>query len=301
MTLISPEVLAGRLADPSLRIVDVRWYLGQPGRGRAAYDEGHLPGALFVDLDGDLSTHGGPGRHPLPEPEAFTARLGRLGIGSDHTVVAYDDAGGWVAARLWWMLDNLGHRRVAVLDGGLPAWRAAGLPVTKVAPALPPARLHLAGRWTRVVDRDEVRGRLGSIILLDARAGARYRGETEPIDPVAGHIPTAMSAPYEDNLGPDGRFLSAEALAHRFRALAANGPGGADIVTSCGSGTSACHHALAMRVAGLPDPLLYVGSWSDWSTAGYPVATGPAPGDPPDVPTGTAGRRSDATVDPSSG
>jgi thiosulfate/3-mercaptopyruvate sulfurtransferase len=298
MTLISPDELAARLGDPALRVVDVRWYLGQPGRGRAAYDQGHVPGALFLDLDDDLSAHGGPGRHPLPDPAAFAARLGEFGIGSRHTVVAYDDAGGWVAARLWWMLDNLGHESAAVLDGGLPAWLAAGHPITTATPGWPPARLDVAERWTRVVDRDEVRGRLGSIVLLDARGGARYRGETEPIDPVAGHIPTAVSAPYESNLGPDGRFLPPDELARRFRALAADGPESADVVTSCGSGTSACHHALAMRVAGLPDPLLYVGSWSDWSTAGYPVATGAAPGDPPHAPAASAvGRRPSGVVD----
>ena len=275
---ISLAALAARLDDPDLRIVDVRWYLGQPGRGRTAYDAAHLPRATYLDLDEDLSARGGAGRHPLPSPEAFARRLGSAGIGSQHLVVAYDDCGGWVAARLWWMLEDLGHRRAAVLDGGLPAWQAAGLPLTTGIPRWPPTRPGLGSHWTRVIDRDALRARLGSVVVLDARAAPRYRGEVEPIDPAAGHIPTALNAPTDGNLGPDGRFLPPEVLARRFTAL---GAGERQVVTSCGSGVSACHHALAMRIAGLPDPLLYVGSWSDWSRAGYPVATGAEPGDPP--------------------
>ena len=273
---------AARPDGPRLRIVDARWYLGEPGRGRAAYDTGHLPGAIHLDLDADLADlRMGPGRHPLPDPAAFVAHLGALGIADDDLVVAYDDVGGWVAARLWWMLDNLGHERIAVLDGGIGAWEAAGHALTTEIPMWPPARLDLPrSTWSRVVDRDELRGRLGDVVLLDARGAPRYRGETEPIDPVAGHIPTALNRPVADNLDADGRFLAPEALARGF--VDAGAGGDRDTVTSCGSGTSACHHALAMRVAGLPDPILYVGSWSDWSTAGFPVAVGEAPGDPPD-------------------
>ncbi len=289
MSLISVDELAARQGDPGLRIVDVRWYLGEPGRGRAAYDAGHLPGAIHLDLDDDLADlAAGPGRHPLPDPGAFIGRLGAAGIGTGDTVVAYDDVGGWVAARLWWMLDDLGHADMHVLDGGIGAWEAAGHPLTTEVPAWPPARLELPrDAWTRTIDRDALRARLGAVVLLDARAAPRYRGETEPIDPVAGHIPTALNRPVADNLAPDGRFRSPPELAAAFADLDAGGGlsggagGGRDIVTSCGSGTSACHHALAMRIAGLPDPLLYVGSWSDWSTAGYPVATGPDPGEPP--------------------
>lgn len=281
MALISPENLATKLDDPNLRLVDVRWVLGQPGAGRAKYDAGHLPGAIFLDLDTDFSTHGGPGRHALPSPADFRDRMAEAGIGTDDLVVVYDDVGGWVASRLWWMLDNLGHERVAVLDGGIPAWIAAGLPVTTETANRAETSLDLAPTWTKTIDRDQLRGRLGEVTLLDARAAPRYRGEVEPIDPVAGHIPTARNAPTDGNLGPDGRFLPADALAERFRALGADGSDG-KVVTSCGSGTSATHHALAMRVAGLPDPILYVGSWSDWSTAGYPVATGLEPGAPPD-------------------
>ncbi|MGH2513910.1 MAG: sulfurtransferase [Candidatus Limnocylindrales bacterium] len=283
MSLISPEDLARRLDDPDLRIVDVRWYLGKPGAGRLAYDAGHLPGAIYVDLDQDLVARSGPGRHPLPEPGTFAARLGELGIGSRSFVVAYDDVGGWVAARLWWMLDNLGHRAVTVLDGGLPAWTSLGQPLTtEVVVPPPPADLRLADHWSRTVDREGLLGELraqGRPVILDARAGPRYRGEVEPIDPAAGHIPTALSAPTDGNLGADGRFLAPAELGERFRGLGAES---GNVVTSCGSGVSACHNALAMRVAGLPDPILYPGSWSDWSTAGFPGAVGPEPGLPPD-------------------
>ncbi len=282
MPLISPEELSIRIDEPDLRIVDVRWYLGKPGAGRAAYEDGHVPEAIHLDLDAGLTAAHGPGRHPLPEPDDLAASLAAAGIGDGDYVVAYDDVGGWVAARLWWMLDNLGHARIAVLDGGLQAWTALGLPITTDEPEFEPAELHLAGHWSRVVDRGDLLGQLRSHrppVVLDARAGPRYRGEVEPIDPAAGHIPTARHAPTDGNLGPDGRFLSPGELRSRFTALGAEG---ADVVTSCGSGVSACHNSLAMRIAGLPDPILYPGSWSDWSTAGYPIATGPEPGPAPD-------------------
>jgi thiosulfate/3-mercaptopyruvate sulfurtransferase len=276
--LASVDALAARLGAADVRVVDCRWYLGRPGAGRDAYRAAHIPGATHLDLDADLSAPQGPGRHPLPSPEAFATRLAALGIGREHEVVGYDDAGGWVAARLWWMLDNLGHPRARVLDGGWGAWRAAGQPTTSEEPDFPPAVPWTPGAgWSRIVDREWVKRRLGHVVLLDARAAPRYRGEIEPIDPVAGHIPTALSAPTDGNLGPDGRFLPPTDLAARYRALGAD-PGTAEVVTSCGSGTSACHHALAMRVAGLADPILYVGSYSDWSTAGEPVATGAEPG-----------------------
>jgi thiosulfate/3-mercaptopyruvate sulfurtransferase len=265
-----------------LRIVDCRWSLGKPGAGRAAYDAGHLPGAIHLDLDDDLADrdgYGAPGRHPLPSPLDVATRLGRLGIGDEHLVVAYDDVGGWVAARVWWMLDNLGHREVAVLDGGIAAWTEAGGTLTTERPSWPAAQLHLADAWSGVISREELKARLGSVVVLDARAAARYRGEVEPIDPIAGHIPTARSAPIDGNL-VDGRFRSPGELHDRFAALGADGSEG-QVVTSCGSGTSAIHHTIAMRLAGLPDPILYVGSYSDWSRSGEPVVTGPEPGDPP--------------------
>jgi len=284
--LISVAELAESVADPNLVIVDTRWYLGRPGAGHEAYLAGHIPGAIHLDLDDDLAdlddpaAFGAPGRHPLPEPRTWTAAMGTRGIGNDSRVVGYDDVGGWVAARLWWMLDNLGFERVAVLDGGIGAWTAAGLPMAtgEEAPRAP-RPLALRNAWTGIIEREDLRRRLGSLVLLDARAAPRYRGEVEPIDPVAGHIPTAISAPIDGNLGPDGRLLDAEALRARYEALGLNGSG--DVVTSCGSGTSATHHSLAMRLAGLPDPILYVGSYSDWSRSGLPVAVGPEPGEPP--------------------
>jgi thiosulfate/3-mercaptopyruvate sulfurtransferase len=293
--LISVSELAGEMPGPAgddLVVVDVRWYLGRPGDGRRAYLDGHIPGAIHLDLDDDLTDLGGlgaPGRHPLPSPADFAARLAQAGVGDATLVVAYDDAGGWVAARRWWMLDNLGHNRpgrggVAVLDGGWKAWTEAGLPVsTDVPRALDPSAgtaIHLDDRWTNVILRDDLRDRLGSLVLLDARAAPRYRGEVEPIDPVAGHIPTAISAPWDGDVGPDGRLLPRDSLRDRFASVGITDA--ATVVTSCGSGTSACLHSLAMRAAGLPDPVLYVGSYSDWSRSGYPVATGPEPGPPPE-------------------
>jgi len=283
--LISTAELAERLEDADLRIVDARWYLGKPGAGRAAYLEGHIPGAIHLDLDADLSDlagFGAPGRHPLPDPATFAERMGRAGIGTDTLVVAYDDSGGWVAARLWWMLDNLGHAArggVRVLDGGWQAWTGEGRPVSTDVPTPEPQEVELGDRWTRVIARGELADRLGSVTLLDARAPARYRGEIEPVDPVAGHIPTALSAPWEANLGPNGRFLPPEALRQRFEAFDAFGSG--ELVASCGSGTSACHHVLAARVAGVSDPVLYVGSYSDWSRSNMPIAVGPEPGPRP--------------------
>ncbi len=283
MSLISPVELAALLDDTDLRIADVRWSLAAPTAGRVAYAEAHLPGAVFVDLDAVLTAPTGPGRHPLPDPAAFAAALGTLGIGRAHRVVAYDDAGGTVAARLWWMLDVLGHGRAAVLDGGIAAWRAAGLPLTAKAlarAAVPPEERVAAMRaWPQTIDRAALTPRLGALILLDARAPERYRGEIEPIDPVAGHIPTAVNASTASFLAPDGRFLARDALRARFEAL--GGAGEQPVVVSCGSGVNACQLALAMRAAGLPDPLLYAGSYSDWSRSGMPIATGDAPGEPP--------------------
>jgi thiosulfate/3-mercaptopyruvate sulfurtransferase len=274
MSLISPEELLARLEDPTLRICDVRWWLTDPAKGRRDYEAAHLPGAIFVDTDSDLVAAEGPGRHPLPSPAAFAARMAALGIGDEHEVVAYDDAGGTVAARLWWMLDDLGHARSRVLDGGIGAWVAAGGPLTARVPSFPPAPLSLRGSWSRTIEREALAERLraGDVTLLDARAPERYRGDVEPVDPVAGHIPGALSRPTAGNLGPDGRFLDPAALRARFEGL------GDDIVNQCGSGINACHNLLAMRVAGLPDARLYPGSYSDWSRSGMPVATGNEPG-----------------------
>jgi thiosulfate/3-mercaptopyruvate sulfurtransferase len=297
--LLSVERLARWLeAGERPVVVDVRWYLAKPGAGHAAYLEGHLPGAIFLDLDADLADPdglGAPGRHPLPTPEAFRDRMAAAGIGDGSVVVGYDDVGGWVAARLWWMLDSLGFGRrgidgewAGVLDGGIKAWVEAGNALETEVPPAPdaPASLTLDGKWHGVIEREELKDRLGSVTLLDARAAPRYRGEVEPIDPVAGHIPTAISAPFDTNLDLSGRMLGPGALRARFEELGISADLGAgddhrDVVTSCGSGTSAAHHSLAMRVAGLPDPILYVGSYSDWSRSGEAVATGEEPGEPP--------------------
>jgi thiosulfate/3-mercaptopyruvate sulfurtransferase len=284
--LVSVADLAAQLQDPDLVVVDVRWYLGKPGAGREAYLEAHVPGAIHLDLDTDLAdlgnpnAFGAPGRHPLPDPRTWATAMGARGIGNDSRVVAYDDVGGWVAARLWWMLDALGFEAISLLDGGIGAWMAAGLAVSSgEEPSPAPRPFALAARWTGVIERDDLRAKLGSVLLLDARAAPRYRGETEPVDPIAGHIPTAVNATIADNLGPDGRLLAPEALRSRFEALGAGAS--SEVVTSCGSGTSAAHHSLAMRIAGLPDPILYVGSYSDWSRSGYPIATGAESGGPP--------------------
>ena len=272
MSLISAEALLARIDDPDLRLADVRWWLSDPAKGRRDYDTGHLPCAVFVDLDTDLVASEGPGRHPLAEPAAFLRRMEALGFDAASHIVAYDDAGGTVAARLWWMLDDLGHARVEVLDGGIQAWVAAGGLLTTTVPAPVRGRLDLRERWSRTIDRAALIAQLGNVAIVDARAPERYRGDIEPIDPVAGHIPTAVSLPTGGNLDGDGRLRPAAELRNRFESL------GDEVVVACGSGVNACHNALAMRVAGLPDPLLYPGSYSDWSRSRLPVATGDDPG-----------------------
>jgi len=292
--LVSVDRLAGWLAEPNPPVVvDLRWYLGKPGAGHAAFLDGHIPGAIFLDLDDDLADlhgYGAPGRHPLPSPEAFVARMSAAGIGDGSRVVGYDDVGGWVAARLWWMLDNLGFGRrgvagewVGVLDGGIRSWVEADRSLEAGDAQRPKAAtaLTLGGTWRGVIEREALKARLGTLTLLDARAPERFRGEVEPVDPVAGHIPTAISAPFAPNLDTSGRMKDADGLRARFADLGITPTSGGDVVISCGSGTSATHHSLAMRVAGLPDPILYVGSYSDWSRSGEAVATGPEPGDPP--------------------
>ncbi|MCY7416986.1 MAG: nitroreductase family protein [Chloroflexi bacterium] len=269
--------LAARLAAPDVVVCDVRWHLGAPERGRTEYAQERIPGARYVDLDTDLADHGvqGRGRHPLPDPLVFAARMGGLGIGPDTTVIAYDDGSGVPASRLWWMLDALGHASVRLLDGGIAAWRGAGLPLEDGDPVTHvPATLSLATVWPRTIEREELAGRIGDLMLLDVRAAERYRGETEPVDPKPGHIPGAISAPSVANAGADGLLRPADELAQRFVDLGADT---GEVVVSCGSGVTACHTALAIRRAGLPDPILYAGSYSDWVTAGLPVVTGNEP------------------------
>jgi thiosulfate/3-mercaptopyruvate sulfurtransferase len=278
--IIGVTELAARLGSPDLVVCDTRWYLGAPQRGRTEYAAEHVPGGWFLDLDTDLADHHvtGRGRHPLPDPVVFARRMAELGVGPDTTVVGYDDGSGVPAARLWWMLDALGHRSVRMLDGGIAAWRAAGQPLESGSgPAArpDPVTLSLKTAWPRTVERDELRERIGELTLLDVRASERYRGEVEPVDPQPGHIPGAISAPSATNVGADGLLRAADELSARFGDL---GAADGDVVVSCGSGVTACHTALAMRIAGLPDPILYIGSYSDWVTAGLPVVTGGAPG-----------------------
>jgi thiosulfate/3-mercaptopyruvate sulfurtransferase len=281
--LIDVRELRGRAATGAgVVICDTRWYLGGPDRGRLEYLAGHIPGALFVDLDTDLADHAAPGqlgRHPLPDPIAFARRMGELGIGPDSTVVAYDDGSGVPASRLWWMLDALGHRHVRVLDGGIAAWLAAGETLESGTGREPtPVALSLAPAWPRTIEREALRARMDEVMLLDVRAPERYRGEVEPVDPKPGHIPGSFSAPDAANVGPDGLLRAPDELLARFESL---GAASGEVVVSCGSGVTACHTALAMRVAGLADPVLYAGSYSDWVNAGLPVVTGSEPGASP--------------------
>ncbi len=247
------------------RICDLRWDLTDPTRGEASYEAGHIPGAVFVDLDRDLAAAPGTnGRHPLPAPSAFANTLGSLGIGPDSHVVAYDDVGGRIAARLWWMLRSIGHELVQVLDAGYQSWVAAGheIETGNVIPA--GVSYPDPGAFEGVVTVDELDDR----ILIDARNPDRYRGDHEPVDPKAGHIPGAHNVPTGENLDETGRFRAATDLADLYSRFPS------DVVVSCGSGVTACHDALAMVAAGREMPDVYVGSFSEWSRRDLPVSTG---------------------------
>jgi thiosulfate/3-mercaptopyruvate sulfurtransferase len=264
--LFDPARLLERRGDPGLVVVDCQWRLGSPAEGERDYLEAHVPGAAHLDVDRDLSGRPGEaGRHPLPEPETFEAAARRAGIREGSEVVAYDEAGAGGAARLWWLLRHHGHDAARVLDGGLRAWREAGGPLRagpeQIAPGDFRSRARAPARARDTVSAEELLA--GTLTLLDARAPERYRGETEPFDPVAGHIPGARSVPFAD-LAPDGRFLPPEELRRR---LATEG----EAVAYCGSGISACTLVLAAEAAGLPRPRLYPGSWSEWSRRGLPV------------------------------
>ena len=289
-TLISATELAGRLNAPDLRVFDVRHDLMDHAAGRRAYEQGHISGARYLDHETELAAPrtGKNGRHPLPTREALASLLAAYGVGPDTFVVAYDASGGMYAAHLWWMLRWLGHERVAVLDGGWQGWTAAGLPTSTAqpaaadetrAPSAPYAEQTespslLSEALVGTVDADTVLANLAApaFTVLDARAANRYRGEVEPMDPVAGHIPGALNRPNGENLQADGRFKDAAQLRAEFTALL----GGRDpstIVHQCGSGITACHNLLAMEVAGLPGSRLYPGSWSEWcSDTARPVA-----------------------------
>jgi thiosulfate/3-mercaptopyruvate sulfurtransferase len=278
--LITAQELAAQLGDLRLRVVDLRHDLMKPGAGRAAWAAGHIPGAIHLDLDEDLSGSktGRNGRHPLPDPLELAQVLSQAGIGDSDRVVVYDDAGGAFAARLWWMLRWLDHDAVCVLDGGWQAWNGAGLPVSTDAPAPVPTvfTLRVPQPWT--VDANGVASGLadGSLVVVDARAPERYRGEVEPIDPVGGHIPGALNRFMRLNLDESGRFKPGAALRVEFETLL-GGRSSGELVCQCGSGVTACHNLLALEVAGLPGARLYPGSWSEWcSDPARPVATGVA-------------------------
>ncbi|MGW7197446.1 sulfurtransferase [Streptomyces chryseus] len=272
--IITAAELVGELsADRPPVLLDVRYQMGGP-HGRAAYEAGHLPGAVFVDLEAELADPPGPGgRHPLPDVEEFGAVMRRAGVRHDTSVVVYDGGQGWAAARAWWMLRWTGHPDVRVLDGGLAVW--AG-PVETGIPAPATGDFRPVPGAVPLLDADQAAELARTGLLLDARAGERYRGEVEPIDRVAGHIPGAVSAPTMENVGADGRLLPASELAARFASLGAGGD--RPVGVYCGSGVSAAQQVLALEVAGIP-AALYVGSWSQWSADGSrPVATGADPG-----------------------
>jgi thiosulfate/3-mercaptopyruvate sulfurtransferase len=280
----------GRGAPPVL--LDVRWKLGGPP-GIDSYRAGHLPGAVYVDLDTDLAAPPGDGgRHPLPAAPDFAAAMRRAGVRAGRPVVVYDDGDSTIAARAWWMFRYFGHDQVRVLDGGYRAWAAAGQPVTTDEPRVTPGDFTAAPGHLPVLDAAGAAALARSGVLLDARAGERYRGETEPVDPVAGHIPGALSAPTAANVDADGRFLPPAGLRRRFAELgvpagqASGSPAGDGAPANalpavgayCGSGVTAAHEVLALTLAGIP-AALYVGSWSGWTAdRSRPVATGPDPG-----------------------
>ncbi|MEM7159100.1 MAG: sulfurtransferase [Myxococcota bacterium] len=284
-TLIDPETLAAHLASPGSQrwvLVDCRFALGDPEAGPRAHAEGTIAGARHAHLDRDLSgpiVPGETGRHPLPTREAFVQTLGRLGIDADTQVVAFDDKGGAFASRLWWMLRWVGHAAVAVLDGGLPAWTAAGHALVPGETNVPATRFEARPSLVATADASEVLAAAtdAGVVVLDARAANRYRGEDEHTDPIAGHIAGARSAPFAGNLGEGGRMRSKDELTQRFRGLLA-GAEPERAIAYCGSGVTACHDLLAMHHAGLPMPRLYPGSWSEWITdESRPRATGAEP------------------------
>jgi thiosulfate/3-mercaptopyruvate sulfurtransferase len=283
--LITPAELAAVLAGPDRPVLlDVRWSLAEPD-GRPAYRERHLPGAVYVDLDHELAAppSASAGRHPLPDLEVLQTAARAWGIEDDSTVVVYDQRGNLAAARAWWLLRYAGLADVRILDGALDAWIAAGLPTESGEVVPPPGSVTLRYGALPTTDLDTVTGFADRARLLDVRAAERYRGETEPIDPKAGHIPGALNAPTFDNVDADGRFLDATALRDRYAALGL--PEGSEVAVYCGSGVTAAHAAAALTVAGY-QPVLYPGSWSQWSNQDdRPVEVGdvvPVSGSAPD-------------------
>lgn len=276
----APELLRLMASGAAPLVLDASLELGKPQAGKAQYAQEHIPGSLHADLDDDLSVHDQPpsaGRHPLPSREAFAARLAAWGLNPGQQVVVLDRQGANYCGRLWWMLKWCGHEPVAVLNGGLQAWKAAGGPVTAdPTPSPIPGGFALGPSLVRTLDTAELQQALGSPgqTVIDARATPRFRGEVEPLDPVAGHIPGALNRPFVDNIGPDGRFKPAEQLKQEFLQLL-GGRDPAGVVHQCGSGVSALPNLLAMEIAGLGRSALYPGSWSAWcNTPGTPRARG---------------------------
>ncbi|MFZ6731587.1 sulfurtransferase [Undibacterium sp. Ji42W] len=276
-TLISATELATHINDENWVVLDCRHDLMDSNAGQAAYDQGHIPSAQFVHLDQRLSAAkvGADGlfrgRHPLPEKADFIATLQSLGINADSQVVVYDAHGGMFAARLWWMLRWVGHKAVAVLDGGLPAWIAAGQPVTTEVPAARSGNISEKPALVGTVDVSQVLANISSAAktLVDARSADRFRGENETIDPVGGHIPGAKNRFFKDNLQADGRFKPAEQLQQEWSAVVGDA---SQAIMQCGSGVTACHNLLALEAAGLQGAALYPGSWSEWcADASRPV------------------------------
>lgn len=275
-TLVDAESLVDRLGADHLHIFDCRFALNDTAAGETAWREAHVPGAHYAHLDRDLSGphRAGAGRHPWPDADAFGAWLGRCGVSPDAQVVAYDAGDGAYAARLWWLMKVFGHRDVAVLDGGLARWSALGMPVDQAMPAPAPTQYRGMFDNDRLLDAVAIPERLDAgELLVDARAAERYRGEIEPIDRVAGHVPGAVNRPYALNLR-DGRFKSKHELSAEFAALL-GGQNPQQVIAMCGSGVTACHHLLAMAHAGLDGARLFTGSWSGWiEDPARPVASG---------------------------
>ncbi len=269
MNLPGPLVTVDWLADRvhTLRVIDTRWYLADLQQGRREYQRGHIPGAVFLDLETDLSGTGGRGRHPMPTATEFEAAMASAGVGDDTPVVAYDQSIGAVASRLWWLLRHFGHENAAVLDGGYAAWVAAGLDLDNQHPHIDPAVFTAVERSDDMASLHDVVDGAGSIRLIDARAPERYRGDTEPVDPKPGHIPGAENLPFEESAS-EGVLRSSTELRARLGDTS-------DMVVYCGSGVTACHLILAAAQAGLPLPRLYDGSWSDWASMDLPIAAGP--------------------------
>lgn len=273
--LIQPSELAPYLGDSLWAIVDCRFYLAEPSRGEAEYEKEHIPGAVYAHLDRDLSgpRTGKNGRHPLPSVETMAERFSGFGIDEKVQVVAYDTSQGQMAARLWWMLRYLGHDAAAVLDGGLQSWKAEGLALASGREKRAPRKFAARPRESMRIDLEPLERERTRHLLIDARAPERFRGEVEPYDPVKGRIPGARNHPTASSLSPEGRFLAPAELRARFQAILRSRPA-ESVVSYCGSGVTACHDLLALRLAGLRGQL-YPGSWSEWSADdALPVETG---------------------------